>query len=265
MINAILAEFNPLIPIMPVPLFSFSVGHYNIVVSNHMFMITLAAVILVPLMSVAAYPKRSVPKGIQNLIESVCVYLREQMARPILGEHTDQFICFVWTIFFFILGLNLLAMIPIEMIIYLITGKPNHFGGPATANIWITGGLAATTFFAVHIAGIRKQGLWHYLVNLAPPVPWPILPVIYFLEIVTAFVRPFALAVRLFANMLAGHMLMATLLGLILVFKSYSIAFASTGAMAVMSLLELLVAFLQAYIFAFLSTLFISFSISQEH
>jgi F-type H+-transporting ATPase subunit a len=92
-----------------------------------------------------------------------------------------------------------------------------------------------------------------------------LIPIIYLLEIITAFVRPFALAIRLFANMLAGHMVLATFIGLILIFKNYGVAFASIIASVAISFLELLVAFIQAYIFAFLSTLFISFSITQEH
>jgi F-type H+-transporting ATPase subunit a len=262
--NGVVAQLDPLKPITPVTLFTFSIGRYNIVVSNHMFMVTMAAVILL-LMAAAIRPKGFIPRGVGNLIESACVFLRDQLARPVLGDFTDQYIYFVWTIFFFILCLNLLAMVPLDSIIYLITGKPNHLAGSATANIWITGGLATTTFFVTHIAGIKKQGLWHYIANFAPRVPWPLIPIIYLLEIITAFVRPFALAIRLFANMLAGHMVLATFIGLILIFKNYGVAFASIIASVAISFLELLVAFIQAYIFAFLSTLFISFSITQEH
>ena len=263
--NGALAEFNPLKPVIPVPLFTFSLGRYSIIVSNHMFMVTVASAVLLILVSVAMRSKGLVPKGAQNLVESICVFLRDQMARPVLGDFTDQYIYFVWTIFFFILCLNLLAMIPLDSIIYLLTRKPNHLAGSPTANIWVTGGLAATTFFAIHIAGIKKQGLWHYIVNFAPKVPWPIIPIIYLLEIITAFVRPFALAIRLFANMLAGHMVLAAFIGLIFVFKSYGAAFVSVIAAVAISFLELLIAFIQAYIFTFLSALFISFSITQEH
>jgi F-type H+-transporting ATPase subunit a len=149
--------------------------------------------------------------------------------------------------------------------IFLITGKKNHFGGPATANIWITGAMAAITFFLTHISGIRQHGLLKYLASLAPPVPWWIMPLIYFLEVFSALVRPFTLAVRLFANMLAGHILLATLLGLILIFKNYGVASVSLVFVIFISFLELLVAFLQAYIFALLSSLYIGFSITSEH
>jgi len=263
--NNILADLDPLGPVISVPIFNFSIGHYNIVVSNHMFMVALAAAVLLILLPIAMRTKRFAPKGIQNVIEYICVFLREQMARPVLGSATDQYIPFIWTMFFFIVCLNLLAMIPLNSIIYLATGRPNHLAGSAAANIWITAGLATITFLATHIAGIKKQGLWHYIANLAPKVPWPMIPIVYFLEIITAFVRPAALAIRLFANMLAGHMVLAAFLGLILVFKSYPAAFVSVTASVAISFLELLIAFVQAYIFTFLSTLFISFSIAQEH
>lgn len=231
-----------------------------------MFTVALAMVVLLLLFLLTARRKNGlIPKGFQNLIEAICVYLRDQMAKPILGENTDKFIGFIWTLFFFILALNLLGMVPTEMIIHLATGKENHFGGPATANIWITGSLAMVSFFAIHVSGIKQQGLWHYIKNFAPKVPLLMIVPIYILELITAFVRPVALAIRLFANILAGHTLIATLLGLILVFKNYWVAGASISAIVVMDFLELFVAFLQAYIFVFLTTLFVSFSVTSEH
>jgi len=228
-------------------------------------MVSLGMLMLLIFMPLVSRSKGMVPKGAKNLIESICMFLREEMVRPVLGENTDRYIGFIWTLFFFILSLNLLGMIPIEKIIMLLTGKENHFGGAATANIWITGTMAIVTFFMTHIAGIRKQGLWHYIVNLAPPAPWWIMPLIYFLEIISAIVRPFTLAVRLFANMIAGHIILAAILGLILLFKSYGAAVAVLLGNLALSFLELLVALIQAYIFTLLSTLYISFSVSSEH
>jgi len=263
--NFVLCNFSPLKPIVPVTLFEFKIGQHTVPVSNHMLMITAASLILLIILPIAAFPKRLAPKGLQNLIEAICVYLREEVARPALHEHTDKFIGFIWTMFFFILTLNLLGLIPTEAIIHVLTKKENHFGGPATANIWITGGLAFVTFIVTHIAGIRQQGIVHYIKTFIPPVPWYMVPFMYFLELITAFVRPFALAVRLFANIVGGHTTIATLVGLIIIFKNYAIASVSIGAIVGMSFLELLVAFLQAYIFTILSTLFISFSVAPEH
>lgn len=261
----VLAEFNPLGPNQSVPVFTVWFGQWRLAVSNHMFMVGLAAMLLLIAVPLAAKPRVMIPRGLQNLVETICVFLREEVGRPILREHVDHYIGFVWTVFFFVLSLNLLAMIPLEKIITLLTGKENHFGGPATANIWVTGGLATVTFFAASISGIRQQGFWHYLANLAPRAPWWIMPLLYMTEIITLFVRPLTLAVRLFANIVAGHILVATFVGLILVFKSYSVATASVLAVVAVSFLELLVAFIQAFIFTLLSALYIGFSILPEH
>lgn len=261
----VLAEFNPLGPNQSVPVFTVCFGQWHLAISNHMFMVGLAAMLLLIAVPLAAKPRVMIPRGLQNVIETICVFLREEVGRPILRENVDHYIGFLWTIFFFILSLNLLAMVPLEKIITLATGKENHFGGPATANIWVTGALATVTFVASNACGIRRQGLWHYLVNLAPPAPRWIMPLLYMTEIITLFVRPLTLAVRLFANIVAGHMLVATFVGLILVFKSYSIATASVLAVVAISFLELLVAFIQAFIFTLLSALYISFSILPEH
>ena len=262
---AILAEFNPLEPVGPAPVYTFSAGSWQVIISNHMFMVSVAMLFLMIVIPIAVKSKSMIPRGIGNLVESVCMFLREEMARPLLRDQTDKYIGFIWSMFFFVLTLNLLGMVPSEKIIYLLTGKVNRFGGPATADIYITGAMAVVAFFMTHISGVRRQGLWHYLVNLAPKVPWWIMPMIYFLEVVTMFVRPFTLAIRLFANIIAGHILLAILIGLIMVFKSYFVAGISIFSIVALSLLELLVAFIQAYIFAFLSTLYISFAVSSEH
>ena len=261
----ILAEFNPLEPTQSAPAFTIPIGPWHVPITNHMFAVGVAAVLLLIAIPLAAKPRIMIPKGLPNVVEMVCVFLREEVARPVLREHTDRYIGFVWTVFFFVLSLNLLAMVPSEKIVTLLTGKKSHFGAPATANIFVTGALATVTFFMVHISGIKQQGFRHYFVNLAPPAPWWIMPLLYVMEIITAFIRPLTLAIRLFANIIAGHILVATFLGLILVFQNYGVATASVLAVVAVSFLELLVAFIQAFIFTLLSTLYISFSVISEH
>jgi F-type H+-transporting ATPase subunit a len=260
-----LAEFNPLAPVQSEPVCTLPLGPWHVAISNHMFMIAVATVLLLIWLPLAVNRRRLVPTGLPNLVEAICVFLRDQMAMPCLKEHTDRYIGFVWTMFFFVLSLNLLGMIPSEHIFYLITHKKNHFGGAATANIWVTGALSMITFFVIHVSGIRQQGLWHYIANFAPKVPLVLLPLIYLIEVISAIVKQLALAIRLFANMLAGHVSSATILGLILIFKNYGVASASITLVVALSCLDLFIAFLQAYIFAFLSTLFISFAIAPEH
>lgn len=261
----ILAEFNPLAPTQSVPLFSLAVGPWTLVFTNHMLVVTLAALVLAVGIPLAVRRRRMVPAGWHNAVESVCAFLREDVVRPVMHEHTDQYVGLIWTVFFFVLTLNLLGMVPLEWIVTLLTGRESHLGGPPTANIFVTGALATVTFFMTHAAGIRQQGLRGYLAHFAPPAPWWIRPLLYGIEIVGAFVRPLTLAVRLFANIVAGHIILATFVGLILIFKSYAVATASVCMSVALSLMDLLVAFIQAFIFALLSTLYIGFSIAPEH
>jgi F-type H+-transporting ATPase subunit a len=261
----ILAELNPLEPITAVPLLTFHLGNTQVVISNQAAMVILATVILLIAIPWAARSPKLVPRGLQNLVESVCVFLREQMARPLLGSHTDQYIGLIWTTFFFILTMNLLGLIPMEKIVSLATGKRSHFGGAATANIWITGAMAIISFIMTHAYGIRRHGLLGYLAHLAPPAPMWLMPLIYPLEVLGLFVRPFSLAIRLFANIVAGHMVLGTILGLVFIFKNLGIAGVSVGASVALSFLELLVAFIQAYVFTFLTCLYISLATSSEH
>jgi F-type H+-transporting ATPase subunit a len=262
--GGVLADFNPLIPIVSVPLFHFTVFGHEFVFSNHMLMITAATILLLVFLPLAGMERRMVPSGFRNLVEAIAVYLREEVARPLLGQYTDRYIYYIWTLFFFILTLNLLSLIPTEQVILLITGKENHYGGAATANIWVTGSLALLTFILTHVLGMWHQGVVHYWKNFAPHVGL-LTPFIYFLELISALVKPFALAIRLFANMVAGHTLLATFIGLIFVFKMFTVAGASIGAVLVFSLMEIFVAFLQAYIFVFLSALYIGSSIAPQH
>lgn len=260
-----LAELDPLKPITAIPVFRWHVGSHMVVISNHAIMMLTATVILLLVVPLALRSPRLVPRGLQNLIESICVFLREEMVRPTLGPQTDTYIGFIWTLFFFILTLNLIAMIPTERIVHLVTGHRYPFGGPATANIYITGALAVVAFVMSQVYGIRQHGFIGYLVHLAPPAPKWLLPFLYPMELVSTFIRPFTLAIRLFANIVAGHMVLATILGMIFIFNRAAVAAASVTASVALSFLELLVAFVQAYIFAFLTTLYIGMAISTEH
>jgi len=116
-----------------------------------------------------------------------------------------------------------------------------------------------------HVWGIRRHGLLGYLAHLAPPAPAWLMPLIYPLELLGALVRPFSLAIRLFANIVAGHMVIGTILGLVFIFKNLGVASVSVAACVALSFLELLVAFIQAYVFTFLTALYISLATSSEH
>lgn len=257
----LLAKINPIEEVVSKELFRFG----SFVFTNHMFMVTAATVVLLISFPLAVGKIQILRKGFGNLIESICVFLRNEVVRPFLKDETDKYMPFLWTLFFFILTINLLGLIPFDRIFYAVTGKQNHFGGAATANIWVTGALATFSFFLFHIAGIVENGFVSYIKNFSPKVPWPMMPFMFGMELVSSFVRLFSLAIRLFANMLAGHVLIATILSFILIYKNYFVATAVIPFSVVMDFMEIFVAFLQAYIFVYLTTIFIGFAIHPEH
>lgn len=208
-----------------------------------------------------------VPKGFANGMEAICQYLRKEVAEPALGEHTDRFIKYIWSTFFFILTINLLGLLPIAPISSIFGLS---IGGTATSNIWVTGTFALTTLFMMVFNGLRLGGK-DFIAHLCPGPLW-LAPILVPVELMGMLAKTFALAVRLFANMVAGHTLLAVLLGFIL--SAGSAGGAGLGlAVAVpvvlgsvgISLLEIFVAFLQAFIFTFLTTLFIGMSVTVHH
>ncbi len=243
--------------------------------SDHIAMTILAGLVLCLLLPLALRRSRKSGEGVDRLvttgfagaIEGICEYLRKEVAEPTLGEHTDRFIKYVWSLFFFVLTINLLGMLPIGVITPLAFGL--HIGGTATGNIWVTGTLAVMTLLMMVINGLRL-GKVEYLKHFCPG-PWWMAPILVPVEIAGLLAKAFALAVRLFANMLAGHLILAVLLGFILSAGSVStgaglgVAIPAVLGSVGISLLELFVAFLQAFIFTFLTTLFIGMSVVFHH
>ncbi|HKQ49229.1 MAG TPA: F0F1 ATP synthase subunit A [Phycisphaerae bacterium] len=332
----------------------FRIDPHNFYFTNQLLMTLVAAAILLIFFPILGrryaamqnrLPEDRVPTGVANLIEAMMQFIRNDVARPVLADKTDRFMPFLWTVFFYILLCNLLGMIPLDSIIYLLSGrKLQHIGGTATGNIMITAGLATCSFLMIHFSGTQQifrdlvagtyghhhhredhhethdlhgggheYGLAHgdaadhvdhrprgmaapaaamaapflYLWNFAPHVfkpekvtglgsmllmvadigMWAFLLV---LEFIGALIKPFALAIRLFANMVAGHVVLASILALIFLFKGSVAANTGVGIIsalgsAALSMLELFVAFLQAYVFTFLTTLFIGASVAPEH
>jgi F-type H+-transporting ATPase subunit a len=262
-----LASSDPLDHVLPHRLFE--TGGYS--VTNTLLMLLVAAVVMLLVFPIAARGKGLVPTGLRNVVESIMQFLRENVARPALHASTDRFMPFLWTVFFLILIANLLGALPIAALLTVITGKPSHFGGTATGDISITLGLAVCAFLAVHVGGIVEQGAGHYFKGFVPHVPALLYPLMLVLEIAAAFVKPFALCIRLFANMIAGHIVLAILLGFAGLMASgvdgtsVGVTVASVLGATAISLLELFVAFLQAFIFTFLTTLFIGMAVHPEH
>lgn len=208
-----------------------------------------------------------VPTGFANFLEAVCQYLRKEVAEPALGAHTDRFITYIWSVFFFILTINLLGLLPIAAITPLFG---THIGGTATGNIWVTATLATMTLAMMVVNGLRLGGV-HYLAHFCPGPLW-LAPLLVPVEIIGLVAKIFALAVRLFANMMAGHILLAVLVGFILTAGQgmgagggLAIAIPVVLGSVAISLLEIFVAFLQAFIFTFLTALFIGMSVNVHH
>ncbi|MEN8127547.1 MAG: F0F1 ATP synthase subunit A [Planctomycetota bacterium] len=259
------SELNPMEHVVSHELFSMTVFGKSLPFTNHMLMISIASLLLMIALPLVVRRRQLIPHGFYNIIETICVFIREDVARPFLKYQTDQYVPYLWSIFFFILSLNLLGMVPLNAVFGIIMGEQNHWGGAATANLYITGALATFAFLLFHLAGIHEKGFVKYFATLSPKVPWPMMPFMFLMELISSFVRLFSLAIRLFANILAGHILLSVLLGFILIFRNYMVVVASIGSATAMSLLEIFVAFLQAYIFTFLTTIFIGFAISEDH
>ena len=265
MYGTCLAKLNPLEHVVSHELFTVSIMGKEVPFTNHMLMISVGTVVLMVALPLFISKRQLIPRGFYNIIETICVFIREDVARPFLKNHTDRYIGYLWSIFYFILVLNLLGMVPFNAVFGIFTGEQNNWYGAATANLYVTGALATFAFFLFHIAGIYEKGFVRYFATLSPKVPWPMMPFMFFMELVSSFVRLFSLAIRLFANILAGHILIAVLLGFIILFKNFMVVIPSVGAATAISLLEIFVAFLQAYIFTFLTAIFIGFAISEDH
>jgi F-type H+-transporting ATPase subunit a len=236
-------------------------------------MLALAAVLLIAFVPMLVKRRRSkagieamVPTGAANTLEAVCDYLRREVAQPVLLEHTDRFIKYIWSVFFFVLTVNVLGLLPIPVISKLFG---THLGGTATGNIWTTATLALVTMIMMVVNGLRLGGK-SYLAHFCPGPVW-LAPLLVPVEIIGLIAKIFALAVRLFANMIAGHILLAVLLSFILAAGTISTGLGlGVGALVVagsvaINFLELFVAFLQAFIFTFLTTLFIAMSVVFHH
>ena len=201
------------------------------------------------------------PKGMQSLLEPLILFIRDDVAIPSIGEDKYQkYFPYLLTLFFFILVNNLMGLIPI-------------FPGGAnlTGNIAVTAVLAIITFFITNISGSKHY--WKDIFN-APGVPWwlkipiPLMPMVEFIGV---FTKPFVLMIRLFANITAGHIIVLGFIGLIFIFGTmspaigYAVSPVSIFFYLFMGLLELLVAFIQAFVFTLLSAIYIGMAIEEPH
>ena len=223
-------------------------------ITKHVFFIFLIAVILITLATTVAgsYKKSVIPKRFTNLFEILVIFVRDEIVQPSIGKGYEAFLPYLLTLFFFILLSNLFGLIP--------------YSTTVTGNIAVTAALASISFIATQFAGIKSHGAIKYLKGLVPSgMPGWILIIIIPLEVLGLFTKPFALCIRLFANMIAGHIVIFSLLGLIFIMHTIYVAPVSVGFALFIELLELLVAVIQAYIFTMLTALFIGMSVHSDH
>ncbi len=274
---------NPLSHVVPHPIlqkeldlgFPWTPQGVVTVLSDQIVIMILGALLLCLVFPVLARRRRGkegvaalVPAGFAAFVEMICEYWRKEVAEPHLGEHADRFIKFIWTSFFFVLTLNLLGLPPLGTLTPVFTGL--HIGGTPTGNVWVTATLSIIVMILMVFNGLRYGGK-AYLAHFSPGPGW-MAPVMIPVEILGLFAKIFALAVRLFANMVAGHVLLAVLMMMILMSGQalgpiFGVGMAIPlvlGGVAVY-MLEFFVAFLQAFIFTYLTTLFIGMSVNVHH
>ena len=223
--------------------------------TRHVVMLWLAALlcILFTLLALRAHNRRTragrAPGGLGNGLEALVLYLRNEVVLPNVGPHGNAYVPYLLTLFFFILFANLLGLVP--------------YGATATGNISVTATLAIVTFFVIEFAGMKAQGrayintivFWPHDMSLGMKLF--ISPILTPIEFIGKLTKPFALAIRLFANMVSGHVVLLALISLIFTFATWILVPVPIAMALGISMLELFVAFLQAFIFTLLSSVFI--------
>ncbi len=218
-------------------------------ITKHVVFLWIAALIVFAAVFAAARSntRNSVPRGLGNMIEILIVFVRDEIVIPNMGQGGVRYLPYLLTTFFYILIMNLFGLVP--------------YGSSATGNVSVTGGLALVAFIMIQLSAIRSQGFGHYLAHLTGGVPLWLTPIMIPIEILGLFTKPFALCIRLFANMTGGHLVLVSLLGLIFLFESYAVGVVTVAFLVALNLLEILVAFIQAYVFTMLTAIFMGFGI----
>ena len=235
-----------------IPSFNVAGVEIDMSITKHVAIMWVASILLITMMLKAFRKPKDVPSGLANFFEAIVLFLRDEVVIPIMGEHGKKYLPFLLTIFFFILFCNLLGLIP--------------YSATATGNISVTAGLAICSFLVMLGAGIANNGFFGYFKSLIPSgVPPALLIILIPVELISLFVKPFALCVRLFANMTGGHVAILVFLGLIIIMQNEWIAIGAIPFAAAIYLLEIFVGFVQAFVFTLLSTVFIGMAAHPDH
>ena len=243
-------------------------GPFNLTPSRHVIFMVIGALLVFLTMRIAGQKlqrqraSENAPKGFANAVEAMVLFVRNDVAIANIGHDGAKFAPLIMTLFFFILYMNLLGLIP--------------FGATATGNLAVTAGLAVISVLVIEISGFLKLGLAGYMRTIFPKVPGlsgagAVARAIFMapIEILGKLVKPFALCVRLFGNMTAGHFVILSLLGIIFLFGhlpfwNWGIGIVTAALVLGIMMLELFVGLLQAYVFALLTAVFIGL-MQHEH
>lgn len=233
---------------------------FDLSITRTVFTMLLSALLMLLLFPTIAggYKKSAVPTGIRNFFEVIVQFIRDDIAIPNLGDRYGKYMPYLLTVFFFIWFNNLLGLIP------FFPG-----GGNVMGNIAVTATLAVITFLITTFSG--NKNYWGHIFN-PPGVPGAIKPMLVLIEFLSIFIKPFALALRLFANITAGHIIILSFVGIIFIVGNlagnaagFGVGLLSGAFMIALNVLELFVAILQAYIFTTLSAVFIGQAIEEHH
>jgi F-type H+-transporting ATPase subunit a len=260
-------------------------------VTKHVLMLWLVSIVLFTIvtLTVRRYVRqqRLLPSGLMNALEAVVEFVRDTMVEPAVGRRwVRTWTPLILTLFLFIFSANIVGLIPVFEVVALIdkfilhTGhdsflaKVVHGGSTATANFNVTAGLATVTFFAIIAAGSKAHGFVQHWINLVPKgLAWPLYFLLIPIEIMGMFVRPFALTMRLAANMTGGHIAILAMLSFVFLFAQMGGPIAGLGVGLLFSVpfsvaisgLEIIVVLVQAYVFALLTAVFIGMAIHAHH
>lgn len=263
-------------------------------ITKHVLMLWIVSVLVscAIIIPIRLYLKqdKAIPSGWMNALEAIVKLIRDSIIKPNVGsKFTDMWAPIILTFFFFILFANGIGLIPV----FDILGAANRFifhvpasdqqnfintllhgGSTATANFNVTAGLAVITFFSIMIAGTKAHGFISHWKNMVPPgLAWPVYIILIPIELIGLFVKPFALTMRLAANMAGGHIAILAILSFIAIFADMfqstfagiGVAFISVPMAVAINGLEIIVVLVQAYVFTLLSSVFIGMAINVHH
>ena len=237
----------------------FKFGGIDMAFTKHLAAMWAGSVLLIALFLVMRLSNGGFSRKLHLLLEAIVIYIRDEVVMKALGHHGKKYLHYFLTLFFFILALNLVGMIP--------------GSSTATGNIAVTAALSLCTFGLIQISGIREQGFMHYVKSIVPSgLPGWLVPIMFPIELLGFFTKTFALSIRLFMNMIAGHIVILAFLGLIFIFGALNpwVGLGTAPLSITMSLfiyfLELVIVVpLQAFIFTFLTALFVGAAVHPEH